>query len=126
MNIKLTRREEQVLKLILAGFTLKETGQLLGLEQNTIHSCKDRIKRKWNVRTQTELVVKSIREGYLDIEEDEPITIADLYRRRRVPHSVLPPDAGPACCMDHHPGKGLGVYVHCTFCYGRKPHYTGQ
>ncbi|MFT6504157.1 MAG: DNA-binding NarL/FixJ family response regulator [Crocinitomicaceae bacterium] len=66
----LSKREEQVLKLLLAEYSQVEICQLLELSYSRVSDIKRIIMQKWNVETMISLVIKSIKMGYLEIEED--------------------------------------------------------
>jgi DNA-binding NarL/FixJ family response regulator len=70
MKTKLSDRQRQVLKLILAGYSQKEICSALDLHSNSVCTYKRIIMEKWNVENLIELVVKSIKLGYLDIDEE--------------------------------------------------------
>lgn len=80
----LSKREEQVLKLLLAEYSQVEICQLLELSYSRVSDIKRIIMQKWNVETMISLVIKSIKMGYLELEED---TMED-----REPHVFTEPD----------------------------------
>tara|TARA_B100000508_G_scaffold138523_1_gene134793 strand:- start:8968 stop:9189 length:222 start_codon:yes stop_codon:yes gene_type:complete len=69
MNNQLTKRQEQILKLLLAGYTQQEICKTLSLHTNTVSDYKRAVMKKWNAENIIELVVKSIKKGYLDMSE---------------------------------------------------------
>ncbi|MBD77719.1 MAG: hypothetical protein CL840_02105 [Crocinitomicaceae bacterium] len=70
MNRMLTRREEQILKMLLAEYTQPEICKVLKLHCNTVSDAKRRVMEKWNVLTMVGLVKEGIKRGYLELEED--------------------------------------------------------
>lgn len=70
MKTELSKRQKQVLKLFLAGYTHQEVCRTLGLHTNTISCYKKIIMEKWDVKNMVELVIESIKRGYLEIEKD--------------------------------------------------------
>ncbi|MFT6246718.1 MAG: DNA-binding NarL/FixJ family response regulator [Crocinitomicaceae bacterium] len=66
----LSKREEQVLKLLLAEYSQVEICQLLELSYSRVSDIKRIVMQKWNVETMISLVIKSIKMGYLELEED--------------------------------------------------------
>ena len=66
----LSKREEQVLKLLLAEYSQIEICSLLNLSYSRVSDIKRIIMQKWNVDTMISLVIKSIKLGYLEVEED--------------------------------------------------------
>lgn len=69
----LAKRETQILKMLLAGYKSKEISQILKIHQNTVSSTIRQIKAKWQVNNLVELVKEAIKQGYLELEDDEPI-----------------------------------------------------
>lgn len=70
MTTELSKRQLQVLKLFLAGYSHQEVCTVLGLHTNTISCYKKIIMEKWGVKNMVELIIESIKRGYLEIEED--------------------------------------------------------
>ena len=68
MNPELTHREEQVLKLLLAGYRPGEICEGLHIKPTTLGIHRRNIMYKWGVYNTVELVVESIRRGYLDVD----------------------------------------------------------
>lgn len=71
MKRELSKKQEKVLKLYLAGYGPKEIGRIMNLNINTICSYKKIIMDKWEVETNIELIIEAIRRGYIEIEKDE-------------------------------------------------------
>lgn len=68
MNRLLSKREEQVLKLLLAGFMQKQIAHELGISESRVQDVKRIIKKKWEVDTEIDFILKAIRMGYLLLE----------------------------------------------------------
>jgi two-component system response regulator NreC len=64
----LTSRERQVLELIAQGRTNAEIGQQLGLSHKTIARHRERIMKRLNLHSRTELVKFAIRTGLISLE----------------------------------------------------------
>lgn len=60
----LTARERQVLKLVAEGCTSREISELLFISVHTVHNHRKNIKKKLNIKTNTELVKYAIKKGY--------------------------------------------------------------
>jgi DNA-binding NarL/FixJ family response regulator len=73
MKTTLSKRQKQVLKLFLAGYSHQEVCKALGLHTNTISCYKKIIMDKWEVKNMIELTVESIKRGYLEIDTDRTI-----------------------------------------------------
>ena len=63
----LSKREIQVLELVAKGLTSSEIGEKLGISPKTIYRHRDRIKNKLKIRSNSELVLFSIRTGLVEI-----------------------------------------------------------
>jgi DNA-binding NarL/FixJ family response regulator len=63
---KLTRRQREILRLILAGQSVKEAADLLGLSTRTIETHKYQMMHKLGVRTTVELVEYAFMNGLAD------------------------------------------------------------
>lgn len=70
MRDNLSKRENQVLKMILAEYSQKEICALLDLSYSRVNSIKGIVMEKWEVESTVGLVLESIRRGYLEIEDD--------------------------------------------------------
>jgi two-component system response regulator NreC len=62
---ELTRREEEVLRLIAQGHSNKEIGQQLNIAVKTVESHKANLMQKLELRTRTEIVRYALRQGWL-------------------------------------------------------------
>ena len=67
LNI-LTKRERQVLELVAEGHNNKKIGELLALSHKTIARHRERIMKKLNMHSRTELVKFAIRTGLISLE----------------------------------------------------------
>ena len=70
MKRNLSKREEQILKLILAEYSQNEICNLLDLSYSRVSDVKSIVMEKWGVKSMIGLVKESIRQGYLELEED--------------------------------------------------------
>ncbi len=64
----LSRRERQVLELVGQGLTNREIGEQLGLSPKTIARHRERIMKKLNMHSRTELVKFAIKTGLISLE----------------------------------------------------------
>lgn len=71
MTTKLSKKQEKVLKLYLAGYKPIEIGKLMKLSINTVCNYKSIIMEKWEVENNVELVLEAVRRGYVDFEDWE-------------------------------------------------------
>lgn len=62
---ELTRREEDVLRLIAQGHSNKEIAQQLNIAVKTVESHKANLMQKLELRTRTEIVRYALRQGWL-------------------------------------------------------------
>ena len=63
--LQLTPRQEEVLQLLLDGYTNKEMGRLLRVSEETVKNHVSSILRSFGVSTRTQAVVAASRHGYL-------------------------------------------------------------
>lgn len=63
--LQLTPRQEEVLQLLLDGYTNKEMGRLLRVSEETVKNHVSGILRSFGVSTRTQAVVAASRNGYL-------------------------------------------------------------
>lgn len=70
MTKKLSKREKQVLKMLLAEYSQIEISETLNLSYSRVNSVKQIIMEKWEVETMIGLVKEGIKQGYLELEED--------------------------------------------------------
>ncbi len=61
----LTARETEVFRLLLEGYTLKETADLLGVKSSTVNTHTTSIYKKLNVTSRAELIIR-----YRDYEKE--------------------------------------------------------
>ena len=66
-TVDLTEREEEVLRLVVKGFSYKEIADGLGLSVHTVTSHIQHIYRKLSVRSRGEAVFEAIQLGLVDI-----------------------------------------------------------
>lgn len=62
---ELTRREEEVLRLIAQGHSNKEIGKQLNIAVKTVESHKANLMEKLELKTRTEIVRYALRQGWL-------------------------------------------------------------
>lgn len=67
---ELTRREKEVLKLLVKGYTSKKMAKCLNLSQRTIDHHRSNLLRKFNRKNAVDLVHYAVRNGL--VEPDEP------------------------------------------------------
>lgn len=63
----LSDRERQVVELVAEGLTSHEVGEQLGISPKTVSRHRERIMRKLNLHSSTELVKFAIRTGLIDV-----------------------------------------------------------
>ena len=63
--LPLTPRQEEVLHLLLDGYTNKEMGRMLGVSEETVKNHVSSILRTFGVSTRTQAVVAAGRQGYV-------------------------------------------------------------
>ncbi|MCC5916774.1 MAG: response regulator transcription factor [Cryomorphaceae bacterium] len=66
-RIDINKREYEVLQKITQGKQTAEIAEELFLSTHTINTYRKRLLRKFDVRTPVELVVKSIKEGFIQL-----------------------------------------------------------
>jgi DNA-binding NarL/FixJ family response regulator len=64
--VRLSRREVEVVSLVVDGRSNDEIGVRLGISAKTVESHLTRIYERTNVATRTELAMRAIREGWLE------------------------------------------------------------
>lgn len=88
MKQTLSPREKQILKMIMAEYSLYEICKSLNLSYSRVSTVKSIIMEKWEVENTVGLVKESIRRGYLELEEDtfenESITNHELNSKEVV------------------------------------------
>ncbi len=67
---KLSRRETQILKLLLAEYTPTEISKALEIHLNTVCGTRRSVMNKWKVNSMVGLVKEGIKRGYLELEDD--------------------------------------------------------
>jgi DNA-binding NarL/FixJ family response regulator len=63
----LSQREQQVMRLLAEGRTVKQCAEMLGLSESTIDNHKSRLMKKLGIHKSSELAVRAIRDGLLII-----------------------------------------------------------
>ena len=71
---QLTRRQEQVLRLVAEGHSLKAMARILGISRRTVESHKYELMRKLHVSTTAELVLVAMRMRIISTPLAEPAT----------------------------------------------------
>ena len=61
----LSQREQQVMRLLAEGRTVKQCAEMLGLSDSTIDNHKSRLMKKLGIHKSSELAVRAIRDGLL-------------------------------------------------------------
>ena len=64
-DVKLTERENEVLRYVARGYTCREIGEMLYLSMRTVETHRMHLMRKLGVRNRSELVQYAIRRGLL-------------------------------------------------------------
>ncbi len=65
----LAGREQEVLELIVKGFTFPEIGDLLGISAHTVTTYVRRIYRKLEVRSRSEAVYEALQQGIVALDD---------------------------------------------------------
>ena len=65
--VVLTNREIQIVRLLADGSSNDEIGLALGITTKTVESALGRVFTRTSTRSRTELAVRAVREGWLDI-----------------------------------------------------------
>ena len=68
MNYDLSKREQQVLKLLLSGYLQKQVATELGISESRVQDIKSIIKKKWGVDSDIEFILTAVRKGFLEVE----------------------------------------------------------
>ena len=80
-TVHLTEREEQVLQLLVVGYTNREIGVRLLLEAGTVRNYLGRIFRKLAVTTRTQAAVRALELGLVETHSERPSSGAPRERR---------------------------------------------
>lgn len=64
---RLTPKELEVLTRVVAGHTLQEIAEVLGVSRNTVHFHVKNIYGKWGVSTRVEVALRAARLGLITI-----------------------------------------------------------
>lgn len=70
MKKALSKRERQILKMLLAEYRQKDIARLLNLSPNRVQDVKRIIFEKWEVESMVGLVKEAIKQEYLELEDD--------------------------------------------------------
>lgn len=62
-----TKRELEVLRAMASGDSSGQIAQKLGISENTVESFRKKLIQKFDARNAIDLVVKAIRDGWLDV-----------------------------------------------------------
>ena len=90
MKTELSKKQEKVLKLYLAGYGPKKIGELMYLSINTVCSYKSIVMEKWEVENNVELIIEAVRRGYVDFEDEEEIQpINFVYSNHSLSHDTF-------------------------------------
>ena len=89
MNTNLSKREKQVLKMLLAEYSQKEICDVFNLHANTVCGVRRNIMKKWGVSSMIGLVKEAIKQGYLELEDDQPVTHIETERDKADPKSYF-------------------------------------
>jgi DNA-binding NarL/FixJ family response regulator len=65
--VLLTDRERELVRLVADGLSNDEVGLVLGITTKTVESALGRVFLRTSTRSRTELAVRAVREGWLDI-----------------------------------------------------------
>lgn len=71
MSPHLSKREEEVLYLILKGCALQEIADKLCRTIKHIQGLKANIRRKWSVQTDVQIAFEAIRRGYISVPKKD-------------------------------------------------------
>lgn len=66
MNRELSKREEEILRLLLTGCLQKQIAVMLNISESRVQDVKQIIKRKWGVKTEVDFILMAMRKGYLE------------------------------------------------------------
>lgn len=66
--IALSPRQIDCIDLVAQGKSDWEIGQILGLSRDTVHEYVEGARRRYGVRRRTQLVLRAVRDGHLNIE----------------------------------------------------------
>lgn len=65
----LTKRELEVLALVVQGCSAKEIALILGIAPRTVESHIDRLRLKTNSRNRAQMVAEAVRSGVVSIDD---------------------------------------------------------
>lgn len=64
----LTKREKQILSLVVEGYTSRDMADKLNLSPRTVDHHRSNLLKKFNMRNSVDLVNYAVRNGYVDLE----------------------------------------------------------
>ncbi len=67
MKRELSKREREVLKLLLLEYTQKEICNKLNLKSSSVNTYKNKIMEKWEVKSLVGLTLEAIKRGDMDL-----------------------------------------------------------
>jgi DNA-binding NarL/FixJ family response regulator len=82
--VHLTEREEQVLQLLVVGYTNREIGVRLLLEAGTVRNYLGRIFRKLSVTTRTQAAVRALELGLVESRADRTFSGTPLEEKQDI------------------------------------------
>ena len=66
--VPLSPRQVECIALVAQGKSDWEIGQILGLSRDTVHEYVESARRRYGVRRRTQLVLRAVRDGHLNME----------------------------------------------------------
>jgi DNA-binding NarL/FixJ family response regulator len=69
-GVRLSRREHEVVALVVAGRSNDEVGATLGIGARTVETHLARLYERFDLASRTELATRAMREGWLDVPPD--------------------------------------------------------
>ena len=69
-DIPLSSRQVEILRLVREGHTNKLIGYILDIKENTVKSHIRRAAERLDARDRTSAVIKAIRQGYMEVENE--------------------------------------------------------
>ena len=100
---RLSNRELQILHMIGKGMSTRETAHSLNLSIKTVESHRQRIKRKLNLSTGTQLVQYAV--NWFTVARTAGATAASLLPPKRIPSRCADPRASPPIASNPRAGR---------------------
>lgn len=75
LPVRLTHREQQTLHNLVKGHTAREIAEIIGLSKKTVEFHIDKMKRKFNVSSRSNLLAKVIEEDYFRIQANDNLAM---------------------------------------------------